>query len=111
MRKSCAKNTMGFETTPQQKKVLRALLEEVAHRDDLLRLIERVDRLPPAKYPEEQWEVAKALFRVLSRALVGLQLVFAQRGECDFAELGVLAKSALRRDGAVDELGTALGVE
>jgi ATP-dependent exoDNAse (exonuclease V) beta subunit len=110
-RRSFAKTTMGFETTPQQKKVLKALLEQVAHRDDLLRLIERVDRLPPATYPQEQWEVAKALFRVLRRALAELQLVFAQRGECDFAELGLLAKSALRRDGAVDDLATALGMK
>ena len=53
--------------------------------------------LPPAKYPQEQWVVTKALFRVLSRALVELQLVFAERGECDFAEVGLLAKGALRR--------------
>ena len=33
--------------------------------------------------------MAKALFRVLRRALIELQLVFAQRGECDFAELAI----------------------
>jgi ATP-dependent exoDNAse (exonuclease V) beta subunit len=43
--------------------------------------------------------------------LIELQLVFAQRGECDFAELGLLAKSALRRDGAVDDLQMALGMK
>ncbi len=55
--------------------------------------------------------MAKALFRVLRRALIELQLVFAQRAECDFAELGLLAKSALRRDGAVDDLQMALGMK
>ena len=54
--------------------------------------------------------MAKALFRVLSRALVELQLVFARRGECDFAEWGCLAQVALRRDGAVDDLNAALGM-
>ena len=110
-RRSFAKNVMGFETTPAQKRALRAVLEEVAHRDDLLRAIENVDRLPPARYPQEQWEVAKALFRVLRRALIELQLVFAQHGECDFAEVGLLAKSALRREGAVDDLQAALGMK
>jgi ATP-dependent helicase/nuclease subunit A len=110
-RRSFAKNVMGFETTPAQKRALRALLEEVAHRDDLLQAIKRVDRLPPAKYPQEQWVMAKALFRVLRRALIELQLVFAQRGECDFAELGLLAKLALRREGAVDDLQAALGMK
>ncbi|HEY6412749.1 MAG TPA: UvrD-helicase domain-containing protein [Edaphobacter sp.] len=110
-RRSFAKNSMGFETTTAQKRALRALLEEVAHRDDLLQAIRKVDRLPPPKYPQEQWEMAKALFRVLRRALIELQLVFAQRGECDFAELGLLAKSALRREGGVDDLQTALGMK
>jgi ATP-dependent exoDNAse (exonuclease V) beta subunit len=110
-RRSFAKNVMGFETTPAQKRALRALLEEVAHRDDLLDAIKKVDRLPPAKYPQEQWVMAKALFRVLRRALIELQLVFAHRGECDFAELGLLAKSALQREGAVDDLQAALGMK
>jgi ATP-dependent helicase/nuclease subunit A len=109
-RKSFPKNVMGFETTPAQKKALKALLEEVAHRDDLLQAIKKVDRLPPATYPQEQWVMAKALFRVLRRALIELQLVFAQRGECDFVELGLLAKLALRREGAVDDLQAALGM-
>ena len=43
--------------------------------------------------------MAKALFRVLSRALVELQLVFAESGECDFAELALLAKGALEHEG------------
>jgi ATP-dependent helicase/nuclease subunit A len=110
-RKSFAKNTMGFEVTQNQKKNLKRLLDEVAHRDDLLRSIEKVNRLPPAIYPQEQWIVAKALFRVLSRALAELQLVFTERNECDFAELGLLAKTALRREGGVDDLSSALGMK
>ena len=38
---------------------------------------------------------AKALFRVLRRALAELQVVFAGGGECDFTELTLLAKHAL----------------
>ncbi len=71
----------------------------------------RVDELPPAQYPQEQWKVAKALFRLLSRALVELQLVFAERGECDFAELALQARGALRQDGGVLDLQEALGME
>ena len=61
-------------------------------------------------YPPEQWWVAKALFRVLSRALAELQLVFARRGECDFAEWGLMAQFALRQDGAAEDLNAALGM-
>ena len=109
-RKSFARTTMGFETTPQQQKSMKALLVEVAHRDDLLESIEKVNRLPPSVYPQEQWIVAKALFRVLSRALAELKVAFAQRGECDFAEWGLLAESALRENGAVEDLNAALGM-
>ncbi len=110
-RKSFAKNTLGFETTKKQKQHLRFVVEQISHREDLLEAMRRVDCLPPAKYPQEQWEVAKALFRVLSRALVELQLVFAERGECDFAELGLLAKTALRRESGVHDLEAALGMK
>jgi ATP-dependent helicase/nuclease subunit A len=109
-RKTFAKNTMGFETTKPQKAAIKELVEEVEHRDDLLAAIKRVNKLPPTKYPEDQWRVAKALFRVLSRALAELQLVFARSGECDFAELGLLAQTALEREGAVEDLNAALGM-
>ena len=69
----------------------------------------QIDTLPPAKYPRDQWPVTKALFRVLARALTELQLVFADRGECDFTEVGLLARTALRNDSALDDLASASG--
>ncbi len=45
----------------------------------------------PRPIPPEQWVVAKALFRILSRALIELKLVFAERGECDFTEVALAA--------------------
>ncbi len=90
--------------------ILGDILEAWSQRDDLLTAFGKVRCLPPAKYPPEQWLVAKALFRILQRALVELQLVFAQRGECDFTELGLLARAALRRDTEGDDLAAALGL-
>ena len=90
---------------------LKGLVEELRDHEEVLDAIKQVKCLPPAVYPEEQWKVAKALFRVLSRALAELQLVFARDGECDFAELGLVARAALRRDGAVDDLNAALGMK
>ncbi|MGH9596568.1 MAG: UvrD-helicase domain-containing protein, partial [Edaphobacter sp.] len=89
---------------------LKDLVNELRDREDVLNEINQVKCLPPAVYPPEQWKVAKALFRVLSRALVELQIVFAGNGECDFAELGLLAKSALEH-GGVRDLSEALGME
>lgn len=89
---------------------LKDLVAELRDHDDMLDSIKRVKQLPPAEYPLEQWSVAKALFRVLSRTLAELQLVFARKGECDFAELGLQAKTAFEHGGARD-LAEALGMQ
>ena len=110
-RSRAARSDLGFEIDKRHSEQLKRLFERLHGQDDLLQAIKRVKHLPPATYPQEQWVVAKSLFRVLNRALAELQLVFAQRGECDFAELGLLAKGALRREGAIDDLAAALGMK
>jgi ATP-dependent helicase/nuclease subunit A len=102
---------LKFELEKTHAARLKSLVEDLRDRDDVLGAIKRVINLPPRKYPHEQWVVAKALFRVLSRALAELQIIFAQRGECDFAELGLLARTALAREGGVRDLSEALGRE
>lgn len=102
---------LKFEIDKNDAARLKDLVTELRHRDDILKAIEAVNYLPPAKYPQEQWVVAKALFRVLRHALAELQLVFAERGECDFAELGLLAKTALRGEDGVHDLEAALGMK
>ena len=104
-------NWLKFDIDKNDAARLKDLAAELRDRDDVLAAIQAVNCLPPAKYPQEQWIVAKALFRVLSRALIELQLVFAERGECDFAELGLLAKSALRRESGVHDFEAALGMK
>jgi superfamily I DNA/RNA helicase len=103
-------NWLRFDLEKNDAARLKSLVAELRDHDEVLQAINMVKSLPPAVYPPEQWRVAKALFRVLSRALGELQLVFARRGECDFAEWGLLAQFALRREGAVDDLNAALGM-
>ena len=94
------KGSLNFLMEKQHRDDLAAMIDQVRHDECLREALCSVNSLPPAKYPPEQWRVSKALFRVLSRALVELQFVFAERGECDFTELGLLARAALRRDTA-----------
>jgi ATP-dependent helicase/nuclease subunit A len=103
-------NYLKFDLEKTYAARLKDLVGELQEHPNALEAIQQVRCLPPAVYPPEQWWVAKALFRVLSRALAELQLVFARRGECDFAEWGLLARSALRRDGAVEDLNAAMGM-
>lgn len=104
-------NWLRFEIQKEDAARLKDLVAELEGRDDILEAIRTVNSLPPVQYPQEQWVVAKALFRILSHALLELQLVFAERGECDFAELGLLAKTALRSEGGVHDLEAALGIK
>lgn len=103
-------NWLKFDIDTKDGERLGDLVARLRGRDDVLAAIRAVRYLPPAKYPQEQWLVTKALFRVLSRAMVELQLVFAERGECDFAELGLLARTALRREEGAHDLEAAMGM-
>ena len=102
--------TLAFMVQPTHKRQLIQLLEQVQNDSTICEALCSIRALPPAQYPAEQWVVTKALFRVLSRALVELQFVFADRSECDFAEIALLAKSALRRDSALEDLGVSAGI-
>ncbi|QNI35550.1 UvrD-helicase domain-containing protein [Edaphobacter albus] len=104
-----SRTDLRFEIDKVQAARLKEIVDQLQHRDDLREALKTVRTLPPPKYPEEQWKVAKALFRVLYRALAELQLVFSERGECDFIEPSLLARAALRRDGVAFE--TAIGTK
>ena len=110
-RKGLSVRNLGFEANEADRERLQRLIDEVQHDPELLQALCRVRALPPARYPDEQWEVAKAIFRVLSRALAELQVVFGERGACDFAEPALLAQTALRRDGGMEGYEAAQGME
>ena len=63
--------------------------------DELRDLLHAVRNLPEATYPAEQWVVAKSLFRLLQRALIELQLIFATEEICDFSAVALAARNAL----------------
>jgi ATP-dependent exoDNAse (exonuclease V) beta subunit len=94
-RKNCQANYLGFRLTKSDQAYLESLVAEFRQVPGLLEAIKKLRALPSATYPAEQWPVAKALFRILSRALIELQLVFAERGECDFTEISLAARIAL----------------
>jgi ATP-dependent helicase/nuclease subunit A len=108
-RKMLGEKTLGFPLPKYEKERLKEIIDALRYDDYLQAVIASVDSLPPANYPQEQWEQAKALFRVLRRALAELQVVFAEGGECDFTELTLLAKHALDAGGA-SELTAVTGM-
>lgn len=103
-------NVVKFKILTHHQLELKSIIAQIANTPGLLEELYQIDSLPPAKYPREQWFVTKALFRVLSRALVELQFVFAEKSACDFAEIGLVAKSALRRETALEDLNISSGI-
>jgi ATP-dependent helicase/nuclease subunit A len=101
-RSSLSVSHIGFAMNKTDKALLATIIEEMRS-DALQETLCGVRELPPAKYPEEQWRVAKALFHVLRHALVELKILFGELGECDFTELALGAREALRESGVDDE--------
>ena len=106
-RKAVSGNIIGFEILKHHQAELKEIIADLSATPGLVEELCRIEALPPAQYPRDQWPTAKALFRVLSRALVELQLVFAAHQQSDFTESALQAKSALRRPGALDDLRTS----
>ncbi len=110
-RKVLGDKTLGFMIGKYEKERLKDVLDRLRNDTRLEGLLAGIKRLPPARYPEEQWQEAKALFRVLRRSLAELQVVFAEQGECDFTEAVLFAKYALRQEAGAGELTAALGMQ
>ena len=93
-RKSFAVNAMGFKFAKPDELRLQQVIADIQC-EPLREALEAVRCLPPAKYPNDQWVQAKALFRLLLHALAELKLLFAETGKCDFTEFSLAARSAL----------------
>ena len=108
-RKSVGRSVVKFEIEKRHEAMLKNIIARLSCIPDLMQTLLEVDSLPEPQYPGDQWKVAKSLFRVLSRALVELQLVFAAHNQCDFTELSLLARHALDADSGPEDLAAGLG--
>jgi hypothetical protein len=101
---------MGFDSGLPQRVRLQQLLESLSHQDELLAAFAELRNLPPACIDDRQWPVVAALFRLLPRAVGELKLLFAARGQVDFAEVAQAASRALGTREEPTDLALSLGV-
>ena len=85
----------GFPAKCEEKERFKGLLEDLADASELTTALAQISALPPPHYSDEEWQVLDALVRVLHRAAVELQLVFAQRGQTDYTGLAAAALTGL----------------
>ncbi|MDE1156411.1 MAG: UvrD-helicase domain-containing protein [Acidobacteriaceae bacterium] len=107
-RTSLNKNYILVELPKSSTEELRQIIEEMQS-DRLSEALHALRELPPAQYPNAQWVVAKALFHVLRYALAELKVLFAERSECDYAELSLAAREALEAEPTLADLALANG--
>ncbi len=102
LRSSLHRNVLKFELPQAAKPQLQELIERlrtVSEAGSRAReALCAVRALPPASLPDDQWEVLKAVFRILRRALAELEVLFAERGVCDFTALALAARRLLDPD-------------
>jgi ATP-dependent exoDNAse (exonuclease V) beta subunit len=55
-----------------------------------------VRNLPPARYPEDVWQIVHACFTLLRRAAAELHVAFAEAGAVDFIEVAQAAQHVLK---------------
>jgi len=106
-RKSIDKR-IGFPTTSKDKPRLLRLIERMRANEPLREALCALEKLPPAQYTDREWEVSKALFHFLHRGMAELQMVFAERRQCDFTELSIASVAALA--GGDASLAVAMGM-
>ena len=99
---------LGLEADRTEQQQIRELIADFRLREQqrpgLSTALQQLSELPEPDYPEDQWRVVKALCRTLRQALVELQLVFAERHSCDFAEIALTSKGLMRLEHASADL-------
>ena len=104
----------GFPSTGGVERTFRRqmldLLARLAAVPGLAEALEGLRRMPPAGFTDAQWEALGAVVAILPRAAAELQLVFAARGEIDFAGIAQAAVAALGDEDDPTDLLLALDV-
>jgi ATP-dependent helicase/nuclease subunit A len=94
--------TRGFPVeSPDEKGRIKNLVNRL---DSIPRFEEKlhaVNQLPPARYPEDDWQIVRACFTLLRRAAAELKVEFAEAGVVDFTEVSQMAQRVLKGE---DEL-------
>ena len=100
---------VGFTPDMKSEKAdLLARLAEMAADPSLVAALVDVNRLPPDRYEDAQWERVAALIEVLVPAAAELQALFAERAMADHAAVAAAARLALGEEEAPSELALAL---
>jgi ATP-dependent helicase/nuclease subunit A len=92
----------GFPPDRKREKLrMKNLIEDLASVAGLEDALAAVSKLPPARYTDDDWNIVRACFKLLSHAAAQLKVIFAEAGTVDYVEVAQLAQRVLEdTDGA-----------
>ncbi|MGH8279224.1 MAG: UvrD-helicase domain-containing protein [Gammaproteobacteria bacterium] len=108
LRKTVNKNTGFAPEHPHEKARMHAVLQALAERPAMHGALRRVRKLPGADFDTSQWQALEALLESVRLGVAQLQVLFAERGEVDYAEVALRALAALGEEQAPTDLALAL---
>jgi len=99
----------GFPTSAKAAKQLCInLIDALSGNEPLRMALGELRRLPDPHFSEQQWQVLKALVRLLPMAVAQLKVIFGRTGQADFAEIAMAAQRALETPAGPTDLALAL---
>lgn len=106
-RKKPDKN-LGFDPGSDAKTHLQGLIEQLESHDQMREHLRKVRMLPQPRFEAGQWQMLDALLSLLPLSVAQLKVLFAERGQVDYAEVALSALSALGTADAPTDLALAL---
>ena len=85
----------GFPNGSPRKQAFRQFIATIEDDGPVHKSLQLLRNLPPIRLTDDEWQVTKALFRLLQRAIVHLTTIFAESGIVDFTEVSLAARTAL----------------
>ena len=88
---------LGFPADRKREKAqLLELIASLAAVPGIETALASVRGLPPARYPEDDWQIVRACFTLLRQAAGELKIVFAEAGAVDYIEISQIAQQVLK---------------
>ncbi len=88
---------LGFPKEHRDEKLRHEdLIDQLSDIPGLDTALTAIRELPPARYNEEDWQIIRASFQLLSHAAGELKVAFAESGTVDFIEVAQIARRVLR---------------
>jgi ATP-dependent exoDNAse (exonuclease V) beta subunit len=99
---------IGFEPKSDEKTRLLDLLVQLGSEESLCLSLQSARMLPEPKFEDGQWQMLDALLNLLPLSVAELKVLFAERGEVDYAEVALSALSALGKTDTPTDLALTL---